>query len=118
MSVKVNIKLEMDDLNKKIDEAINKTRSNKIEALRAVGDEIMRLSESEVPHDVGDLSASGVVRDDNEDVYVGYNKMYASRLHENPQFNFQKGRKAKYLEDPIKNNLSSFKKFFEKELWK
>lgn len=75
-----------------------------------VAEEIMRLSQFEVPHDVGDLQNSGTVVKDKKDYLVGYNRKYAARLHENPQYNFQKGRKGKYLEDPIKRNLSLFLK--------
>jgi hypothetical protein len=49
----------------------------------------------------------------DDDIIVGYNKVYAARLHENPQYHFQKGRKGKYLEDPIKNNLNVFIKFMK-----
>ena len=84
-------------------------------ALRGVNDvasEVLRLSSFEVPHDTGLLQTSGNVEPYKKDeVIVGYNKTYAARLHENPQFNFQKGRKGKYLEDPIKNNTNIFIKY-------
>jgi hypothetical protein len=35
-------------------------------------------------------------------------------LHEHPEFNFKNGRKGKYLEDPIKNNLGIFKEYYGK----
>jgi len=73
-----------------------------------MGFELMRLSQFEVPHDEGSLQNSGVVELDGEDVAVGYREPYAARLHENPQYNFQKGRKGKYLEDPIINNKDVF----------
>lgn len=81
-----------------------------------VATEVLRLSMFEVPHDLGLLQASGVVEPDGQDSIVGYNKVYAARLHENPQFHFQKGRKGKYLEDPIKRNLLVFKRFIEEAL--
>lgn len=81
----------------------------KIAAMRGINDvasEILRLSTFEVPHDTGMLQASGHVEQEaNDDVIVGYNKVYAARLHEHPEYHFQKGRKGKYLEDPIKNNM-------------
>jgi len=73
-----------------------------------LGFELLRLSQFEVPHDEGSLQNSGVVELDGEDVAVGYREPYAARLHENPQYNFQKGRKGKYLEDPILNNKDVF----------
>ena len=66
----------------------------------------MRLSQEEVPHDTGMLQTSGAVDDgfDKNERIVGYHEPYAARLHEHPEYRFQKGRKGKYLEDPIKNN--------------
>lgn len=75
-----------------------------------VAHEVLRLSTFEVPHDTGMLQTSGHVEPGNGDTekIVGYNKVYAARLHEHPEYRFQKGRKGKYLEDPIKNNLKTF----------
>jgi hypothetical protein len=71
-----------------------------------VANEVLRLSQREVPHDTGLLQNSGHVEETNNelDVLVGYNKVYAARMHEHPEYHFQKGRKGKYLEDPIKMN--------------
>lgn len=70
-----------------------------------VGEELMRLSSFEVPHDTGYLQNSGDVElRSNGDVVVGYHTVYAARLHEHPEYNFQKGRKGKYLEDPARRN--------------
>ena len=78
-----------------------------------VANEILRMSQEKVPHDVGTLQNSGHVEPHpNEYAMVGYNTVYAARLHENPQYNFKKGREGKYLENPIKNNLSVFKEYF------
>jgi len=49
-------------------------------------------------------------------VEVGYHTPYATRLHENPQYNFQRGRKGKYLEDPIKKNLTRIGEMIGKTL--
>ncbi len=69
-----------------------------------VANEALRLSQAEVPHDEGTLQNSGAVEIIGGQVYVGYHSPYAAKLHENPQFRFQKGRKGKYLEDPINRN--------------
>lgn len=76
----------------------------KIKAMEDVANEILRLSSFEVPHDKGLLQSSGGYEPGDETIIVGYNKKYAARLHEHPEFHFQKGRKGKYLEDPIKRN--------------
>lgn len=81
-------------------------------AVNNVATEILRLSQFEVPHDTGRLQNSGhIEQEGNTSAIVGYNTVYAARLHENPQFRFQKGRKGKYLEDPIKNNMRVLKQF-------
>lgn len=98
----------MERLGRLIQEASHK-------ALTTIAMEVLRLSQFEVPHDKGMLQASGNVSQDITDhdtVLVGYNKVYAARLHEHPEYNFQKGRKGKYLEDPIKHNLDVFRRFY------
>ena len=74
--------------------------------LKMAADEILRLSNKEVPLDTGALSNSGRVDAFPSYVEVGYHTPYAHRLHEHPEYNFKNGRKGKYLEDPIKANLS------------
>jgi hypothetical protein len=80
-------------------------------SVRDIAYEVLRLSSFEVPHDKGLLQNSGTVENDGGEAIVGYNKVYAARLHEHPEYHFQKGRKGKYLEDPVKNNLDVFKKY-------
>lgn len=76
-----------------------------LDSNQAVADEVLRLSQLEVPHDEGTLQNSGAVETlPNGDVVLGYHTNYAARLHEHPEYNFQKGRKGKYLEDPIRDN--------------
>lgn len=96
------------DRKKKIFE--DRTVGRTEQAINDVSSEILRLSQKEVPHDTGALQNSGGIEAVNRyEAIVGYNKVYAARLHENPQFRFQKGRKGKYLEDPIKSNLKLFR---------
>jgi hypothetical protein len=88
-------------------------------ALLDTGHELLRLSEFEVPHDEGTLQNSGTVEAIGGDVVLGYHTPYAARLHEHPEFRFQKGRKGKYLEDPVRHNADvlgiKFGKSFEQE---
>lgn len=71
------------------------------------GLEAMRLSQFEVPHDEGTLQNSGTVEVMGDgSVIVGYHTPYAARLHEHPEYRFQKGRKGKYLSDPIQRNAA------------
>lgn len=81
-----------------------------------VATEILRLSGMEVPHDKGLLQNSGNVEDEKDQSTVGYNKVYAAHLHEHPEYRFQKGRKGKYLEDPIKRNLGVFIQYIKEAM--
>lgn len=84
-------------------------------ARAAVGDELLRLAEKEVPHDEGTLANTGISEEQGGDHIVAFNTPYAARLHEHPEYNFQKGRKGKYLEDPIKRNQSPFRTIMKQE---
>ncbi len=77
-----------------------------------MGDTLLLLSRFEVPHDTGYLQSSGNVSYDGvEDaVVVAYNTVYAAFVHEgfgerNGRLvyikQYQKGRKKKYLQDPL-----------------
>lgn len=64
---------------------------------------LLGYSAAEVPLETGALMASGQAihaTDPDEGAAVSYDTPYAARLHEHPEFNFQGGRKGKYLEDP------------------
>lgn len=106
------------DFKKKSQDLEEKVEKNTKQAVSDVASEIMRLSHREVPHDKGELENSGEIdpKEPALEVTVGYNKVYAARLHEHPEYKFQKGRKGKYLEDPIKNNLAVFLAYFKKVL--
>lgn len=100
-----DLKAGANRLNEKMSEEI-------IRPVREVAFEILRLSTQQVPHDIGLLQMSGKTEPiSNTEVLVGYNKVYAARLHEHPEYHFQKGRKGKYLEDPIKSNLVLFRRY-------
>lgn len=89
--------------------------------LRCTG-ELLRLSTFEVAHDKGILQASGKnevsikIGGKYPEGEVSYNTKYAWRMHEHPEYRFQKGRKAKYLEDPAKNNLDHWNKITTEEI--
>lgn len=78
---------------------------------RYAADAILEVAKSEVPHDEGTLMNSGTVVDGPEPMSViisfgggagtGHPRVpYAVRWHENSA-NFQKGRKNRYLADPL-----------------
>ena len=82
------------------------------DALAEIANEVLRLSSLEVPLDTGNLMNSGHTEKSGDEYLVGYNTVYAARLHENPQYSFKNGRKGKYLESPIKNNLRVFREYY------
>jgi len=74
-------------------------------------------SEKQCPYDTGFLKDSYDQKEmmKGGDVYgytIGYGIKhrvpYAIRLHEHPEYKFQRGKKGKYLEDPIKMNLGNW----------
>lgn len=87
-------------------------------AVRAVAQELLRLSQLEVPLDKGRLMGSGTAQKKpgaGDVTYtVSYNTVYAHRLHEHPEYKFQRGRKGKYLEDPLKRNYAVFNSIIAK----
>lgn len=100
-----------------IKRAIKLSEEGAKKAQRNVAEDVLRRSQKEVPHDVGTLQASGHVEHREEESIVGYGgkaQAYAAYLHEHPEFNFQKGRKGKYLEDPIKKNLPRYQELYGK----
>ena len=116
MAQSLSIDLDPSDFLKHIDKLTPEilAASNKAEDL--VADEVLRLSQHEVPKDKGYLEGTGVSDRDKQGAFVGYNTPYAARLHEHPEFNFKKGRKGKYLEDPIKENLPVLREYYIKRV--
>lgn len=108
--------LDTSDFDKKVKSYVLAIGKASIKACVDVAHEALRLSNFEVPHDLGLLQNSGKVEPRNDGALVGYNKVYAARLHEHPEYNFQKGRKGKYLEDPLINNMVLFQNIVGREL--
>lgn len=96
MSAKVRIK---------IDTALIKqvTKSGSKRATWMALDHLAAVSKQQVPLDQGPLKNSCYVdvNEDGSQGTVSYDTPYAVIQHENLKFNHQRGRKAKYLEDPV-----------------
>ena len=107
--MKINIAWDTSDFDGKISKVTPKMLAGASKAVGEAGDELLRLSTMEVPHDTGTLQNSGNVAKKKLEAVISYNTPYAVRVHEHPEYRFQKGRKGKYLEDPLKNNVSKFK---------
>ena len=111
-----NITLDTSGFEKVLDALAKGVDKISDQGLNEMGDELLRLSVKEVPHDEGILSASGVSQKDGKDWSVSFHTPYAARLHEHPEYRFQKGRKGKYLEDPLKHNLSKWLQIYATNL--
>lgn len=104
------------DFERGMDRLISNADEGRKVAQQEAGDELLRLSTAEVPHDKGTLQGSGHTEEDGDDILVGFGGSaapYAARLHEHPEYRFQKGRKGKYLEDPLVRNLKVLKEHIE-----
>lgn len=100
------------ELTKEFKQSASKAVEN---AVQATGE----VSDSQVPHDTGQLSQSKFVAVDPDNelkVWIGYGGggntgipeiPYAVRWHEE-RANFQKGRKSQYLRDPVKTHLPKY----------
>ena len=92
-------------------------------ALEEAGGDLLKESVKIVPHDIGTLEGSGKVSDvkgsgNTMEIGVGYNTPYAARLHEHPEYKFQKGRRGKYLETPLKQKAHIYKKGIDAQVKK
>lgn len=112
----LKVTIDTSDFDRVLNELDAKVDEFEMKALKEMGDELLRLSSFEVPHDTGFLQSTGNVERKKDEVIVGYHTDYAARLHEHPEYNFQKGRKGKYLEDPLKKNLSKWLKIYLEEI--
>lgn len=69
------------------------------EGLLGAAEILLTASNQLVPLDTGELMGSGAVDFDLESktATVYYDTVYAAKLHQNPTYNFQNGRRGKYL---------------------
>jgi hypothetical protein len=112
----VQFSVDVSKLTAAIQQFTSKIPAAKQFSALSVGYEILRLSQLEVPHDKGTLQNSGNVEQIDDYVVVGYHTPYAARLHEHPDYRFQKGRKGRYLADPIIHNMKALGLRFTEEL--
>lgn len=108
----ISVDWQVDDFHKGVDKLNKRMKGGLNDGLFQAAGSALAASIMEVPHDEGALQASGsydVTEEKGEPVgAVGYSTKYAVRLHEHPEYSFQKGRKGKYLEDPMRNNTTKF----------
>ena len=110
----MKVTIDDSDFQNKLGQFLTKVMDGKNRAVRNIASEVLRISQFQVPHNIGTLQNSGFVQDGTDEAIVGYNTQYAARLHEHPEYRFQKGRKGKYVEDPIKQNMRVFLEYYKK----
>lgn len=73
------------------------------DGLTNLAEVILEASNQLVPYDQGTLMGSGQVDFDLEELKasVYYDTVYAAKLHQNPKYHFQNGRRGKYLRTAV-----------------
>ena len=96
MSMKFKVKLNKALIN-------NTVKSGSKKATWMALDHLASVSKQQVPLDQGPLKNSCYVdvNEDGSQGTVSYDTPYAVVQHENVWYSHQRGRKAKYLEDPV-----------------
>lgn len=109
------IDIDDSDFQKTLDALTKQLDSIGRGALMEMADALLALARLEVPHDSGRLQTTGNAYWDGDSSAVAFDTDYASYVHEGIRAdgthrirNYQKGRKKKYLEDPLKMNLSKW----------
>ena len=89
-----------------------------IEALKDGCEFILQESNKIVPHDEGTLMRSGntSIDENSKTGSIYYDTKYAIRLHEHPNYTFQKGRQGKWLETTLRTNNKQLLDYMKKKL--
>lgn len=121
MARNANFSVEFDtsSLMRGLDELEGELDKWMAEALEEMANTLLLLSTYEVPHDTGQLQSTGHIFPKfdevvaKQEINVAYDTEYAAYQHEGVRRDgtreikqYQKGRKKKYLEDPLKMNMS------------
>lgn len=122
----MGIEFDDTDFQKRLEKLTSTVDKEAVKNMELLGNEILRLSVKEVPiHTVpgepgGALQNSSFVEPGNGEVIIGYNMAYAAYQHEGrrkdgshvvTQYTNPRS-KPKFLEDPIKNNITMWGKLF------
>lgn len=95
-----------------------KTREGARRGLKLAAEEVLARANETVPHDEGTLEASGEASVAGQGLIavVSYDTPYAVRLHEHPEYDFQQGRRGKWLEATLNESHDDILKWLQKEL--
>ena len=121
----------IDNVIRNINRQIGKMKEVSVKGVEDVGLDLLGKAVRDAPVDTGDLRGSGtaafgdnVIAEGDEDgnidivgtasrkakpeVTVGFGVPYAHRQHEDLEYHHPRGGKAKYLEDPLKQNAKQY----------
>ena len=115
----INVKWDTKEVEKNIFKLKVRMREKAKEAAYVGASVIGNESEKQCPYDTGYLKDSYdmvpmkfSMLGDNYGYTIGYGIRhrvpYARRLHEHPEYKFQRGKKGKFLEDPLKMNAGNW----------
>ena len=90
-------------------------RAVAIEALNDACEFLRDEANKKVPHDTGTLESTGDFQVDptSGDAVVFYDTPYAVRLHEHPEYHFQRGRQGKWLELALYDNSDKIMQYIQ-----
>lgn len=111
--MRIECKWYLAELNRAIEEGTQNALTKGLEI-------ILEEASKKVPHDTGELQASGDIEVDasNKEGQVYYISPKAVRLHEHPEYNFQNGREGKWLEKAIDQNINLIRDKMQEEVAK
>lgn len=119
----IDIEIDDKEFQKAMDDLTRSLGNFEKVVLMKMADTLLTISRLEVPFRDGDLSKSGNVSWEGDGSQVAYNTDYASYVHEGMRKDgshrikrYSNGRKKKYLEDPLKLNISRWQEIARQEL--
>lgn len=88
------------------------------QAMKDAADDLLMKAKNQAPIETGTLRRSGFVREIKDGFEIGFGgeaSAYAIVQHERLDFNHPHGGKAKYLEDPFKENWKAYVSYIAKK---
>ena len=94
------------------------TKTAEAEALFDAAEYVLETANRTVPFDEGTLARSGEtdVDEGKLEASVSYETPYAVKMHEHPEYNFQGGRRGKWLELTLQEEQEAIRRIFESRL--
>jgi hypothetical protein len=95
------------------DRIVGLVHDHAAEVLGDAGEFLLEEANQTVPIEEGNLARSGSVDVDRGELAatVSYDTPYAVRLHENPQYHFQHGRRGKWLQLTLPEQRARIERF-------